>query len=410
MEENPQLAKTVLGTNSDPNATRIPASAAVAGVLPQAVRTTVLPKVEYGEQPKLSVSQRERYEEIAPLGQGGMGEVVLLRDHDIDREVALKRLPPNAGIDQVARFVEEIHAVGQLEHPNIMPVHDVGLDERGRYFFVMKRLKGQTLEQIIEKLRRGDAEAHAHYTFAVRQQIFLGILHAMDFAHKQGFLHRDLKPANIMVGPFGEVTVMDWGLAKRIHGPELPAAAAAPQAATDASVAPAVIKLHTLAGQVMGTPFYMSPEQVRGESDRVNERTDIYALTVILHELMYLDHYLEGRETLEDIGQGIQTVVPDLLKKHPSQPLTPPEIAHFINRGMAKEPEDRFQSVEEMIARLQRGLAGSVMVQCPRTLIKRILQEVTSAADAHPFLSMGIGAALILLAGAGLVRTAMLLF
>lgn len=143
-------------------------------------RSTVLPRVEWvGPEPKVNPSQRHRFEELGLLGEGGMGEVVLAKDHDIEREVALKRLPPNADLGRVMRFVEEIRTVGKLEHPNIVPVHDVGVDASGRYFFVMKAIRGETLESIINKLAAGDEAMHARFPIGVRVQVFLSILNAM---------------------------------------------------------------------------------------------------------------------------------------------------------------------------------------------------------------------------------------
>ncbi len=371
-------------------------------------RTTVLPHLQMeGERPSLALKSRERFEEVAPLGQGGMGEVVLVKDHDIERAVALKRLLPNADLGSMLRFVDEIRIVGSLEHPNIVPVHDVGIDDQGRYFFVMKNLKGETLEAIIEKLKAGDPEAHRKYTFTVREQLFLGILNAVSYAHGQGIIHRDLKPANIMVGPYGEVTVMDWGLAKRIGVKmiELPAGAPIPLTEEARSTGRDVYK--TQAGMIMGTPLYMSPEQARGEHHQIDQRTDTYALTVILHELMSLGHYLDEAKPVSEILQDVQTVKPSVfsMKKHPSQSVIPADIAWFVDKGLQKDPAKRFQSVAEMIARLQRGLEGCIAVQCQRTALKRVLHEVSRSADAHPVAVMAGGMAAIGLFMAALVKS-----
>ena len=204
--------------------------------------------------PKVKPSERQRFEELGLLGEGGMGEVVLAMDHDIARQVSLKRLPENCDLGRVLRFAEEIRTVGQLEHPNIVPVHDVGVDSAGRYYFVMKHLRGETLESIIARLKAGDAAAHARFTMEVRIQIFLSVLNAMAYAHQQGFIHRDLKPANIMVGPYGEVTVMDWGLAKRIRGaeqtPELPMTRVQLTTAAGASVTLGAVARDTAAATI----------------------------------------------------------------------------------------------------------------------------------------------------------------
>ncbi|HEX8699101.1 MAG TPA: serine/threonine-protein kinase [Myxococcaceae bacterium] len=352
-------------------------------------RSTVLPRVEWkGDRPTVIPLQRERFEEVRPLGQGGMGEVVLLKDHDIEREVAVKRLGESAELDRVLRFVEEIRTVGQLDHPNIVPLHDVGIDERGRYYFVMKHLQGETLESIIARLKAGDREMHARFPFPARVQLFLGVLNALSYAHRKGFIHRDLKPSNIMVGPFGEVTVMDWGLARQVRAREhAPAAPEAP-AATRIQAEREAALLRTQLGAVLGTPLYMSPEQARGEHDTLDGRSDIYSLCVLFHELLFLRHYLEGREALDDILQGVQTVTPPVqeLTESPHQPRVPAELGWFIQGGLQKKPAERYPSVDAMMEELQRILSGRIRVRCERTLIKCYLHHALRFVDEHPLL------------------------
>ena len=160
--------------------------------------TTVLPLVEVrGEQVELVRRSNARYEKIKDLGRGGMGEVSLVRDNDIGRVVALKRLfkPPSGDPSGLLRFISEVRTVGQLEHPNIVPIHDVGLDENGNYYFVMKYVDGETLEHIITKLADGDPYYHQRYPVDVRLEIFMGLLRALQYAHDQGIVHRDIKPA-----------------------------------------------------------------------------------------------------------------------------------------------------------------------------------------------------------------------
>jgi serine/threonine-protein kinase len=375
-------------------------------------RTTVLPRIQWnGDRPDVVPFQRERFEELHQLGQGGMGEVMLLKDHDIERTVALKRLPENSDLDRVLRFVEEIRTVGQLDHPNIVPVHDVGIDQRGRYYFVMKHLQGDTLESIIARLRQGDRETHARFSFPIRVQIFLGVLNALAYAHRKGFIHRDLKPANIMVGPFGEVTVMDWGLARRVRQPGDPAAT--PQT-TDA--APTGLReaasLQTQLGAVVGTPFYMSPEQARGQHDALDARSDTYSLCVLFHELLYLSHYLEGQQSLAEVLEGVQNKQPDVftLESNPHQSPVPSELAWFIRKGMEKDPARRHQSIEEMVGSLQGVMDGRIEVQCQRTLIKRVLHEALHKVDQHPVAVMAgsTAAAAVVLAALGHLLMALL--
>lgn len=372
--------------------------------VPGVMRTTVLPRVEWaGPEPRVQPLERSRFEEIGLLGEGGMGEVTLARDNDIDREVAVKRLPPNCDLNRVLRFVEEIRIVGQLEHPNIMPVHDVGVDASGRYFFVMKRLEGDTLEGVINKLAAGDATMHARFPMEKRVQLFLSVLNAMAYAHQRGFIHRDLKPANIMVGPYGEVTVMDWGLARRFTSdhpelaPELPPRAGTP--------------LQTMAGSLLGTPFYMSPEQARRENQTLDVRSDIYSLCVVFHELLHLKHYLDGRETIEAVVEGVLTAQPPLnvvsLGKGRDQ--VPAELDWFLERGLRKDKTQRWQTVSEMESELQRILRGECRVQCQRTFFKRMLSESRHSVDRHPILVIVGTTGLASLVLAAVVKSLMVL-
>jgi serine/threonine protein kinase len=354
--------------------------------LPLERHNTVLPHVEWhGEVPRLVNPQRLRFEELGLLGTGGMGEVVLAKDHDIDRTVALKRLPAGMDLGAVLRFANEVRTVGSLEHPNIVPVHDVGVDATGRLYFVMKRVEGETLESVIRRLHAGDAATLRKFSFPTRLQIFLGILAAIAYAHRQGFIHRDLKPANIMLGPFGEVTVVDWGLAKRIHGPD--GAAGIPEESV-----PAGPVLTTQLGSVMGTPLYMSPEQARGEHDKVDERSDIYSLTVLLHEFLYAEHYLAGRTTVNEVLEGVNSVTPPLKVKQ-----VPAELGWYLERGFQKNPADRFASVDQMISDMQMVMDGRFRVQCMMTFSKRMLHAGLRAIDEWPLVFMVAGPASVLL-------------
>src|SRR5690349_17960262 len=164
--------------------------------------TTVLPDADGNYTPPVSVPAVPRFDVIREIGRGGVGSVLAATDRDIGRRVAIKRMltPYTRSRQAVNRFVREVRTVGRLDHPNIVPLHDVGRDPQGDYFFVMKLLEGTTLESIIGRLRNGDPEAHRRWTFARRTELFVQILQAMRFAHDKGIVHRDLKPANIMVG------------------------------------------------------------------------------------------------------------------------------------------------------------------------------------------------------------------
>ena len=351
---------------------------------------TVLPLVEIrGEQVELVRRSNARYEKIKDLGKGGMGEVSLVRDNDIGRVVALKRLyrPPTADQSSLLRFISEVRTVGQLEHPNIVPIHDVGLDENGNYYFVMKYVDGETLENIINKLAEGDPYYHQRYPVDVRLEIFMGLLRALQYAHDQGIVHRDIKPANVMVGRYGEVVLMDFGVAKQVRGneklPEQPSQPVKPDAQSRL--------FQTRNDQLIGTPAYMSPEQAMGKNDQIDERSDIYSAAVLLHELLALRHYLSEVTSLQGLIMAIGcepfTYWQLIFLRHPKHPVPRSELLHFVARGLHKDPSQRFQSVIEMIGELQRLIDGRCAVRCPATLAKRMTREVTGFIERFPKLS-----------------------
>jgi serine/threonine-protein kinase len=354
------------------------------------VRTTVLPRVEVvNAEPRIVANPRPRFHLLRKLGEGGHGEVTSVRDNDIGRDVAVKRLHTSVKSTALAlRFAEEVRIVGQLEHPNIVPIHDVGVDENDDYYFVMKHVDGETLEDIIEKLAAGDAQYHARYGVERRVQIFGALLEAVAFAHTKGIVHRDIKPANVMVGAFGEVVLMDWGIAKRRQESPAPADLGPAAPHTDpVTTGRRGTLFETRIGELVGTPAYMSPEQARGAA--VDERSDVYSLCIVLQELLSLTHPLASKTTLGDMIHGVQhEPVPfATLVAHPHQPPAPAELGHFIQKGVAKDPAQRFQSVSEMIDRLARREEGSFPIQCPLTFSKRILGTMKRFVDRHPYLA-----------------------
>ncbi len=389
------FAKTVDVAGATVAQGSLDASVVPTTTLGATTRPAVLPRGS-GDLPEVP---GERYAIKRLLGAGGMGEVVLAEDRDIGRDVALKYLNAPNDPAAVARFVDEIHVVGSLEHPNIVPIHDVGRDENDRYYFVMKHVEGETLETIIEKLAAGDPAYQAKYTSTVRTDIFIALLRALEFAHAHGYVHRDIKPANVMVGPFGEVVLMDWGVAKRKAAEEKVDAAPA----EDASQSVRERLFTTRRGAIVGTPAYMSPEQARGDVDAIDERSDVYCASVLFHELITLRHYLGDRESLPAMLAAIQHETVDVIQglaPHPANGPAPAEYLHVVRRGIEKDPGARFQSVGEMIDELQAALDGRCKVQCPVTLTKRVTRELGRFVDRNPRAGMSLffGGALALLA------------
>ena len=350
-------------------------------------RSTVLPRVVATDgASRLVVEGKPRYEEVRPLGSGGQAFVTLTRDHDIDRVVALKRLlPENQDDASVLRFAEEVRTVGRLEHPNIVPIHDVGVDERGQYFFTMKYVEGETLESVIAKLRAGDAAYLARYTQEYRLQICNEILRGVQHAHEQGILHRDLKPANVMIGSLGEVVVMDWGLARQV------AANGSVEISSDGSpVAPApgatARMFETQAGALVGTPAYMSPEQAAGQP--LDERSDVYSLAVMFYEFLSLRH---PRAECGSVAEMIASIC--------SEPITtakifreftaagaPAALGHFVRHGIERDPARRYASVAAMRERLEAVRDRHAPIECHVTLMQRVLGMLSHGVDRHPYL------------------------
>jgi serine/threonine protein kinase len=225
------------------------------------------------------------YRLLERVARGGMGVVYTAEDEKLQRRVALKILDvPGAKNELANRLIREARVLAQLEHPGIVPVHDVGTLADGRVFYAMKFVEGQRLDQHIASVN----------SVPDRLRLFLRICEAVGFAHARGVLHRDLKPANIMVGPFGEVLVMDWGLAKilrkAIPGDTReadPNATVFEQPKRDLAEGDATeISTVTGHGTVMGTPGYMSPEQARGDVEQIDARSDIFSLGALLRFLL----------------------------------------------------------------------------------------------------------------------------
>jgi len=291
-----------------------------------------------------------RYGDLGLLGAGGMGEVRRVRDRELNRVLAMK-IATTEHVGNVARFVEEAQVAAQLQHPFIVPVHDVGRLADGRAFFTMKEVAGRTLSEVIAEVEVGEAFRAAEAPFRRLVAVLHQAAQAVAYAHKRGVVHRDLKPDNIMVGAFGEVQVMDWGLAKVLGRADVPGTPVADAVVTDRSQD---VSAKTRAGRVAGTPAYMAPEQARGEIDVIDARTDVYALGAILYQV------LSGRAPYEgasgrDVWMQVVAGPPQAL----ALPQLPEELVQACQRAMSREPDDRYPSADAFADALQSWLDGS---------------------------------------------------
>ena len=316
-----------------------------------------------------------RYQHRAQIGEGGMGEVRLALDGRIGREVAMKVVrvgDEGSQRDRQQRFLREARIQAQLEHPSIVPVYDLGRDPAGAQYFTMKRVRGLTLEEIVARLADGEPEAVERFSRRKLLTAFGNVCMAVHFAHARGVLRRDLKPANVMLGDYGEVYVLDWGLAKLIGRPD--ASIEQPVVAE-----PAVFG-RTAHGAMLGTPGYMAPEQVRGEIDRLDARTDVYSLGAILFELLTLTP-LHARSSVAEVIAGTLSDCEARPSVRAPEREVPPELEAICERATRLDPAARFSSAGELNDAVERFLDGDRDLSLRRELAEQHAELAREAAD-----------------------------
>lgn len=391
--------------------------------LPQKESKKIL---EQGEEDSFGLRQQliETYQIGEQIAEGGMGYIHDALDIKLQRHVAMKiaKQPKSQeGHEEFARFVTEARTTGILEHPNIMPVHDLGINQQGLYFFTMKKIHGKSLGHKIKELQKKE---DPDWTLSEILQIFLKICDAVSFAHSQGVIHRDLKPDNIMLGDYGEVLVLDWGLAKfrsnarrllskskkavQKSGKSLKNLKVVDSEDTERSKSASPTGLEnrtrgsalspeeleetlgegrkgyqTLHGMVIGTPEYMPPEQAKGQTEQLDERSDIYALGTILYEMLTLDIPYKG-ETYEDVLVKVCTeaVLPaseKIRERQKNKKLTgiahiPPELEAIILTCMEEKQEHRYPSVKRLSKDILRFMTGDAVSVYQDSVPRRVFK------------------------------------
>lgn len=289
------------------------------------------------------------------LGRGGMGSVLAAGHGRLERTVAVKVMLGHAEENDLARirFEREAKILARLEHPNIVPIHDAGLSEDGRPYYTMKLVKGRTLQSILNGIRNDDEEVISEYKLDELLTIFRKVCDALAFAHHSGIVHRDLKPDNVMVGEFGEVLVMDWGLAKMLGETE-PAEKSVDSPAGFGPLATPESSAMTLDGQILGTPQYMAPEQAAGDVAKIDARTDVYALGGILQAILTLEAPVSGsslQEMISRIESGERNRIEagkHEFARHCPMNRIPSGLTAVVGRAMSVKPDDRYAGAEEL--------------------------------------------------------------
>jgi tetratricopeptide (TPR) repeat protein len=359
------------------------------GVLATATMAMNLGGEGHGE-PWPALAPESRYEVLEVAARGGLGIVYRGHDRDLGREVALKALDHRLASDPgfVRRFIDEAQVCSRLQHPGVVPVHELGLDQTQRPFFVMKLITGQTFAEVLA--------ARAKVSDDRRRCLdaFEKVCQTVAYAHRQGVVHRDLKPANVMIGAFGEVQVVDWGLALVLGEPK----GDADRARTALSVL-ATGRAPTAAGTAAGTPGYMPPEQARGETARVDARSDVFALGALLSEILtgvpVHAHELDSRTQIERTARGDFSGVQERLRECGAEPeLVALALACLMPAmddrpasaaAIAKALGDHLSSIDERSRQAQlRAVAARTRAKA--TLMVATLAVIVLAAGSGAFI------------------------
>ena len=294
------------------------------------------------------VNNGTRYGYFKTIAKGGKCIIQSCKDFHLSRVVAHKSLRPELADDphEQQRFLREARVTAMLQHPNTIPIYELGRGSKGQYYFTMKLVQGSTLREVLD----GDAEIQHWSTEPLhrRVDVLIQVCHALDYAHKHGVVHRDIKPANILVGPFGEVLVLDWGLAKVWDMEDELGISLEPDTGSELS----------LTGQstLQGTVLYMSPEQVE-ESMDLDHRTDVYSLGAVLYEVLTGEAMIRSGALHAVLRAVLEEEIEPPSKRAPERDI-PEALEEICMRCVARDPKDRYQSASDLYLDLQDWSEG----------------------------------------------------
>jgi len=286
-----------------------------------------------------------RYTHFKTIARGGKCLIQSCKDYHLSRIVAHKSLHKEIADDsyEQQRFLREARVTAMLQHPNTIPIYELSRDNRGHYFFTMKLVEGYTLREVLDLAEAEGTQAVDGYGFHRMVTILIQVANALDYAHSHGVVHRDIKPANILMGPFGEVLLLDWGLAK-VWSEE-------PEAMPDMPLLEDGDPSLTAQGKLQGTAHYMSPEQIE-ERPSIDHRSDVYSMGAVLYEILAGQTTFQGEKVNEILDQ-VKNVMPPPPSEVATERDIPPQLEEICMRCIAKNPDERIGTARRLVAELR---------------------------------------------------------
>ena len=287
-----------------------------------------------------------KYDELKPLSEGGTAKLFSTLDLNLQRSVAYKTLHEDLRNSEMetTRFLREARVTANIQHPGTVPLYELGRDRDGQLFFTMKKVDGQDLREILFDLRQEVPEVMEKFPLPRLLDILIQVCQTIAYSHNLGVIHRDLKPANIIVGKFGEVYVLDWGLAKVLGAPSLADPKDIKNEKSDTTLTPV--------GRHYGTPMYMPPEIAKGEPD-LDGRTDVFSLGIILFEMLTLSFFVEGTDPYEIKKQILERPLPLPREIAPHRNI-PRDLQAICMKALKRNKLERYSSVSSFLEDLQR--------------------------------------------------------